>query len=98
MTHKHIRRFQIEGEFLSDAEIPLTRANYEVALCKDMRYHGFVPILDISSAWSTRYVADKDRWFFKLTIHGIYLGKKRALECEGILGGSQLPRDIQKTT
>jgi hypothetical protein len=98
MTHKHIRRFQIEGEFRSDAEIPLTRSNYEVLLCNDMRHQGYAPMLDIDSAWSTHYVEDGDRWFFKLTIHGIYLGKKRALKCEGMLGGLEVPRDTQRAT
>lgn len=98
MTHKNIKRFQIRGEFLSDAEIPLTRIKYETLLRHSMRTDGFVPILDLDTAWSTQYSESENRWFFLLTIQGVYVGRKRAKVCEGISSGVPVPRSTRKVT
>jgi len=96
MTHKNIKRFAIVGEFQTDSEIPKTRYSYEQFLTKDIRHRGYIPVLDLDTAWSTEYDEDSDRWFFTLTIQTIYVGKRKARECEGILSGSLIPRSTPK--
>lgn len=98
MTHKNIKRFSIVGEFQSDAEIPQTRTTYEQFLTKDIRYQGYIPVLDLDTAWSTSYDIEGDRWFFTLTIQAIYVGKRKAKQWEGISGSSLIPRSIPKAT
>jgi len=98
MTHKNIKRFTIEGEFQSDAEIPQTRSTYEQFLIKDMRHQGYIPVLDLDTAWSTVYDSKEDRWFFTLTIQAVYMGKRKATQWEGISAGNLIPRNTPKVT
>jgi len=95
MTHKKIHKFHLDGEFLSDADIPRLRSQYESMIVADMRSKGYIRVLDIDPAWSTRYNAEEDRWFFSLTIHGVFAGKRRAKVCEGTLDGNWVARSIQ---
>jgi hypothetical protein len=98
VAHRNIKKFSIEGEFLNDSLIPITRAQYETLVVGDMRRKGYVPVLDLDTQWSTEYHEGKDRWFFALSIYGVYLGKKKAKLWEGLSAGSLVPRSIQKAT
>ena len=96
MAHRNIRKFSIDGEFLNDSLIPSTRAQYETLVVSDMRRNGWVPVLDLDTQWSTEYDESKDRWYFALSVYGIYLGKKKAKQWEGLSGGNLTPRAIPK--
>lgn len=96
MTHKNIKRFQTEGTIRSDSDIPRLRAGLETLMLSHMRISGYVPVLDVDSAWSTWY--NDDTWYFKLTMHGIYLGKKEAQKWEGTFSGKLLPRHTRRNT
>lgn len=98
MTHRNIKRFQIEGELLSDSAIPRTRAQYETLMIHDMRGDGYVPVLDMDTAWSTIYDSEHDKWHFVLTVHGVYLGKKEAMKWHGVLGETKIPKGTPRNT
>ena len=98
MAHRNIKKFSIDGEFLNDSLIPSTRAQYETLVVGDMRRKGYVPVLDLDTQWSTEYNEDGDRWFFALSVYGIYIGKKKAKLWEGLSAGNLVPRNIQKAT
>lgn len=82
MPHKKIHRFQLEGTIASDADIPRTRYNVESTILTHMRNTGYIPLLDLDPSFSTEYT--DDTWTFKITIHGIYVGKKKASMWEGM--------------
>jgi len=96
VAHRNIRKFSIDGEFLNDSLIPYTRAQYETLVVSDMRRGGYVPVLDLDTRWSTRYDSKTDRWYFELSVYGIYLGKKKAQKWEGLSGGTLIPRVTPK--
>ena len=76
MTHKKIKRFQIEVEFLDDSDIIRIRNQYENLLTSQMRDAGYIRVLDIDPAFSVEFTGET--WKFVMTIHGIYVGKKKA--------------------
>ena len=96
MTHQRIQRFQVRAQFNSDADIIRVRAQYESLLIQEMRDKGFVRVLEIDPNFSVSY--DQDVWSFILTMHSVYVGKKKAWQSEGISQGKLIPRDIHRHT
>lgn len=82
--HKDFKRFGMEGQFKDDSKIPSLREQYEAIVLTDMRDIGYVPILGLGPFWSTLYNAVKDWYEFKLSIHGVHIGKERAWKVEGM--------------
>lgn len=69
--HKDIVRFTEEGVFKSDSEIFQKRCFFEKLLEEKMRDQGYVPILDLSSDWSTYYDAELDQYSFVISLYGV---------------------------
>jgi hypothetical protein len=90
MTHKRIKRFQIEVEFNDDSQIISLRPQYENLLIQDMRGKGYVRVLDIDPAFSIEFTGAT--WRFLMTLHGIYVGRKKAWQFEGITQNKLIPR------
>ena len=91
MTHKRIKRFQIEVEFNDDSQIISLRPQYENLLVQDMRGKGYVRVLDIDPAFSIEFTGET--WRFLMTLHGIYVGRKKAWQFEGITQNRLIPRN-----
>lgn len=96
MTHKNIKRFSIDVIFNNDSDMIRIRAQYESLLVQKMRHQGYVLVLDINPAFSVEF--DGQTWKFKLTLHGIYVGKKKAWQYEGWTQGKLIPRATHQTT
>jgi hypothetical protein len=60
-----------------------------------MRAKGYVRVLDIDPAFSVEFTGET--WKFLMSIHGIYVGKKKAWQLEGITQGKQVPRSMRQT-
>lgn len=90
MTHRKIKRFQIEVQFHDDSQIISLRPQYENLLTQDMRGKGYVRVLDIDPAFSVEFTGET--WRFLMSIHGIYVGKKKAWQFEGITQGKLIAR------
>lgn len=90
MTHKTIKRFQIKVEFLDDSDIIRIKNQYINLLTSDMKIKGYVPVLDIDPAFSVEFTGET--WKFLMTIHGVYVGKKKACESLGMIQGKLTPR------
>ena len=96
MTHKRIKRFQIDVEFGDNAQLISLRPQYENLLVHDMRSKGYVRVLDIDPAFSVEFTGET--WKFLMTLHGVYVGKKKAWQSEGITQGKSIPRNIPQHT
>ena len=94
MTHKRIKRFQIDVEFYDNAQLISLRPQYENLLTHDMRSRGYVRVLDIDPAFSVQFTGET--WKFLMTLHGLYVGKKKACEVEGMAQGKLIPRTTQQ--
>jgi len=93
MTHKKIKRFQINVEFLDDSDIIRIKNQYESLLIHDMRDKGYVRMLDIDPAFSVEF--NGETWKFLMTIQGVYIGKKKAWDTEGMAHGKLIPRTLR---
>lgn len=96
MTHKQIKRFQIDVEFLDDSDIIRIRNQYENLLISQMRDAGYIRVLDIDPAFSVEFTGET--WKFLMTIHGVYVGKKKAWQLEGIAQNKAIKRSIRQRT
>ena len=95
MTHKTIKRFKINVEFLDDSDLIRLKNQYENLLIQEMRGKGYVRVLDIDPAFSVEFTGET--WKFLMTIHGIYVGKKKSWQYEGWTQGKLIPRNTLKT-
>jgi len=96
MTHRQIRRFQARVEFADDSDMIRIKNQYENMLTHDMRSRGYARVIDIDPAFSVEFTGET--WKFIMTIHGVYVGKKKAWESEGITQGKLIPRSIRQAT
>ena len=96
MTHRKIKRFQINVDFYDNAQLISLRPQYENLLIQDMRGKGYVRVLDIDPAFSVEFTGET--WKFLMSIHGVYVGKKKAWQSEGITQGKLIPRSMRPTT
>ena len=96
MTHRKIKRFQINVDFYDNAQLISLRPQYENLLTHDMRSKGYVKVLDIDPAFSIEFTVET--WKFLMTLHGVYVGKKKAWQSEGITQGKLIPRNILQPT
>ena len=96
MTHRQIRRFQARVEFADDSDMIRIKNQYENMLTHDMRSKGYARVIDIDTAFSVEFTGET--WKFIMTIHGVYVGKKKAWESEGITQGKLIPRSIRQVT
>jgi hypothetical protein len=92
MTHKRIKRFQIEVEFYDNAQLISLKPQYENLLVQDMRGKGYVRVLDIDTAFSIEFTGET--WRFLMTLHGVYVGKRKAWQSEGITQSKLIPRNM----
>lgn len=90
MTHQNIKRFQIQVEFLDDSNMIKIKKQYENLLVDQMRESGYTRVLDIDPSFSVEF--DGQTWKFLMTIHGVYVGKKRSWQLEGITQGKLIAR------
>jgi hypothetical protein len=90
MTHKNIKRFQIEVQFKDDSDMIRLRAQYESLLSHDMTNKGYVKVLDIDPAFSVEF--NGETWKFLMSIHGIYVGKRKAKGYSGWSQGKLIPK------
>lgn len=81
--HKPIKRFGIAGIIKDDSSIVRLRSEYSRLLDAEMRTAGYVPRLDLSEDFTIIFNHKKEYFEFKLSIYGIYVGKKKS---EWILG------------
>ena len=92
MTHKNIKRFQINVEFLDESDIIRIKAQYESLLSQQMRSSGYIRVLDIDPAFSLEFTGET--WKCLMTLHGIYVGKKKSCLYDGVAQGKLIPRSM----
>ena len=95
MIHRQIKRFQVNVEFADDSDMIRIKNQYENILTHDMRSKGYARVLDIDPAFSVEFTGET--WKFIMTIHGVYVGKKKAWESEGITQNKLIPRSLRQT-
>jgi hypothetical protein len=87
MTHKQIKRFQINGQISDDAFLRM-KETYINQMFSNMRSKGYVPILDLDSAFSTEW--NGSTFDFVLTVHGVYYGQTEARKIYGLADNKEI--------
>jgi hypothetical protein len=81
-AHKSIKKFSLEGEIYDDAHIARLKDQYILLLTDGMRVDGYIPRYDIDNDFTISY--NGKTFEFKLSVYGIYVGKKQAECLQGI--------------
>ena len=81
--HKSIKKFILDGNIYDDSAIPRLKIEYIRLLVSEMKIAGYVPRFDIDPDFTMRYNEHAEIFEFKLSIYGIYIGKKKT---EWIIG------------
>jgi hypothetical protein len=76
--HKPVKMFSQDGLIKDDKDFIRTRDQLEKLIIDNMREQGCLPIHELGTQWSTKWLGDK--YSFKLTIYGWFAGKKRSKE------------------
>jgi len=91
--HEDILRFGMDGKLDDDSSITRLREQFISMVISDMREQGVVPVLDWGPHWTLEYDALNDNFKFELSVYGIRVGRRLALQIEGInLEGRRLLR------
>jgi hypothetical protein len=96
MTHKRIKRFQIEFCSVDDTQIIKMKDLSEKTLVTQMRDSGYIRVLDIDPTLNIEFNGTTFRYL--MTIHGVYVGKKQAWQLEGITQNKLIPRTTPQHT
>jgi hypothetical protein len=81
--HKPIKKFGIDGIIHDEATVPRLKDEYIRLLYSEMRIAGYAVRVDIDPDFTIRYNEEKEYFEFKLSLYGIYVGRKQS---EWILG------------
>ena len=93
--HKPIKRFGLDGIINDDSAIYRLQQEYIRLLVSEMRISGYAPRFDIDPQFTLSYNENKNYFEFKLSVYGIYIGRKKA---EWILGIDEIrPIYIQES-
>lgn len=94
MTDRNIKRFQLDVQ-VKDSGVLMEKEHDYVRIIQDnMRSEGYVPVLDLGVWRTVDYDEKGDTFSYTLTIQGVFVGKRKAWEIEGLLSGRLLPKSI----
>jgi hypothetical protein len=82
VSHKNIKRFQIDGEIYDEAAIPRIKEQYIDLLKFMMKHKGYVIRYDIDPDFTVEYTGKGFK--FLLSIYGVFVGKRKAQCLSGI--------------
>jgi hypothetical protein len=95
LHHKPIKRFALDGNIYDDSAILRLKTEYIRLLVSEMKISGYVPRFDIDPDFTMRYNEKAEIFEFKLSIYGIYIGKKKTEWIVGLDGTKVI--SIQKS-
>lgn len=76
----------MEGDIHDEALVPRLKAEYVRLVTLEMKLSGYVPRLDIDPDFTIEYNIQKQNFTFKLSLHGVYVGKRKSEWIIGIDG------------
>jgi hypothetical protein len=89
VPHRPIHRFEQSGTISDDKYIPRIREEFTLILVEQMRADGYVPLFDLDPVWTTSF--DGRSYDFRLSVYGVYLGRKKAECVAGLYGNKEVP-------
>ena len=96
--HKPLKIFNLEGNIYDDSIIWRLRLEYADLLIAEMRFAGYVPRLDIDEDFTIEYTESMKAFNFKLSMYGIYVGKRKSEWIFGVDGAVVIPMHQNKSS
>lgn len=94
VSHKNIKRFQIDGEIYDEAAIPRIKEQYIDLLKFMMQHKGYVIRYDIDPDFTVEYTGKG--FNFLLSVYGVFVGKRKSQCLSGIDKNKAILLPIQK--
>ena len=82
--HNPVKKFALDGSIHDESSIWRLKNEYIRLLTMEMRFSGYVPRLDINPDFTLDYIEEKQHFIFKLSMYGVYVGKKRSEWITGV--------------
>ena len=95
VSHKNIKRFQINGEIYDEAAIPRIKEQYIDLLKFMMKHKGYVIRYDIDPDFTVEYTGKGFK--FLLSIYGVFVGKRKSQCLSGIDKNKAISLPTQKS-
>jgi hypothetical protein len=95
--HKPLKIFKLEGSIYDDSILWRLRIEYADLLIAEMRFDGYVPRLDIDEDFTIEYNENIKGFNFKLSMYGIYVGKRKSEWIFGVDGATVIPTHQNKS-
>jgi hypothetical protein len=95
--HKNLKRFSLAGSIHDDSAIWRLREEYISLLMTEMRISGYVIRLDIAPDFTIDYNENARKFNFELSVHGIYVGKRKSEWILGVDGSAVIPIQQNKS-
>ena len=89
--HKSIKRFYLDGIIKDDSVIARLKQEYIRLLKVEMKMSGYAVRLDIDPDFTISYNEIKEYFEFRISLHGIYVGRKQIEWIAGIDGTKVIP-------
>ena len=93
--HKAIKRFEINGQIYDEAHIDRLRTEYRGLLVSSMRCEGYVERIDLNSDFTLSYNGASKGFDFRLSVFGVFVGKKKAQGIKYVDGYKPALEDVQ---
>ena len=94
VSHKNIKKFNIDGEIYDEAAIPNIKEQYINILKTIMQGKGYVIRYDIDPDFTVQY--NGKTFNFLLSVYGVFIGKRKAQCVSGVDKNRTVPLTIQK--
>jgi len=95
IVHKNIKRFELEGEIYDESSIPRIKNEHVFMLTMMMKAKGYLVRYDIDPDFTVMY--NGKTFDFKLSIYGVFVGKKRAQWFDGVDKNRLISNSTQKS-
>ena len=76
----------MEGTLYDEAHIERLKIEYLALLVLQMKSEGYVVRADIDPDFTISYNGPRNGYHFKLSVYGVYLGKRKAQEIDKMYG------------
>jgi hypothetical protein len=91
LHHKPLKMFTLDGNIYSDSAIWRLKDEYINLLDVEIRSMGYAKRLDIEPDFTIGYNRQTECFEFKISVYGIFVGKKKAKWIMGIDGTRVVP-------
>jgi hypothetical protein len=89
--HKALKLFSLSGSIYDDSAIWRLKIEYVNLITTEMRLSGYVPRVDIDPDFTVEYNEKAEYYNFKISLYGIYVGKRKSEWISGVDGHIVIP-------